>query len=69
MITNITECGLLQRCVDFSISRSLAICLHQVQPEMGNVEDKNSPPLLQVRWTPLQSPLKYYVALKMKLNS
>lgn len=51
----VTECELPQRCVDFSVSRSSAICLHREQPEMGTVKDKGSPPLLQLRQTPVHA--------------
>lgn len=68
MIPNVTECGLLQKCVDFNVSRSSAICHHQVQPEAGTVEDKGSPPLLQLRQTPVHAPLKCLCCFKNEIK-
>jgi len=59
-IPNTTEYGILQRFADFSVSRSSATCLHQMQSETGAVEDKGSLCMLL---------FSAYVALKMKLNS
>lgn len=69
VILDVTESGFLQRCVDFNILRSSATCLHQVQPEMGTVQDKALPQVLQPGQRLCILFLSTQVALKMELNS
>lgn len=68
-IPNVAESGFLQRHVDFNVLRSSATCLHQVQPEMGAVQDKGPPQMLQPRQRLCILLLSTHVALEMELNS
>lgn len=56
------------RCVDFNVLRSSATCLHQVWPEMGAVQDKSPPKVLQPRQRLCIPLLSTHVALKMELK-
>lgn len=69
VIPDVTESGFLQRCVDFNVLISSATCLHQVWPEMGTVQDKGPPQVLQVRQRLYILFLSPHVALGMELNS
>lgn len=69
VIPNVTGSGFLQSRVGFNVLRSSATCLHQVWPEMGAVQDKGPPQVLQPRQRLCILLLSTHVALKMELNS